>query len=71
MTTMRSVQGKIDNVGFTSEFALSVDVTGMDKDIVNALKDATFTDKNYLSTTELKFGQTNPFRVFATVAPEG
>lgn len=68
---MHSVQGKIDNIGLTAEFVAGVNVSGMDKDIVMALKDATFTAKNYLSTTELKFGQTNPFRVFATVAPSG
>jgi hypothetical protein len=53
---MHSVQGKIDNVGLTAEFVASVSVEGMDRDIVMALKDATFTAKNYLSTTELKFG---------------
>lgn len=71
MRGMHSVQGKIDNIGLTAEFVASVSVEGMDRDIVMALKDATFTAKNYLSTTELKFGQTNPFRVFATVAPAG
>lgn len=70
-TTMSSVQGKIDNVGFTADFTAGVTVTGMDQDIVSALRNATFTDKNYLTTSELHFGQTNPFRVFATVAPEG
>lgn len=68
---MHSVQGKIDNIGLSAEFVASVEVQGMEKDVLMALKDATFTAKNYLSTTELKFGQTNPFRVFATVAPSG
>lgn len=68
---VHSVSGKIDNVGLTSEFVMSVSADGMDKDILMALKNATFTAKNYLSTYELKFGQTNPFRVFATVAPNG
>ena len=66
-----SVSGKIDNVGLSSEFIINLNVTGMDRDLVLALENATFTAKNYLSTKDLKFGQTNPFRVFATVAPDG
>lgn len=66
-----SVQGKIDNVGLSAEFVLSVsgDIKSkMDKDILFALSNATFTDKNYITTSHLNLGQTNPFRVFATVA---
>lgn len=66
-----SVQGKIDNIGLSGNLVLSSNLTKMEKDIIDALTNATFTDKNYVSTTELKFGQTNPFRVFMTVAPRG
>jgi hypothetical protein len=31
-------------------------VSGIDKDILLALKDATFTDKNYVTTNHLKLG---------------
>lgn len=32
---------------------------------------ATFTSKNYASLKEIKLGNTNPFRVFASVSPMG
>ena len=66
---IHSVQGKIDNVGLRGNIILKSELTNMEKDLINILKEATFTDKNYLSTKELHFGQTNPFRVFMTVVP--
>jgi hypothetical protein len=35
--------------------------------MIDILKDATFTDKNYISLDVLKFGQTNPARIYAIV----
>lgn len=65
-----AVQGKIDNVGLSANFVMSMRsaMSGPYKDLLLALQDATFTDKNYTTTDYLKLGQTNPFRVFATVA---
>lgn len=72
-TFMPSVEGKIDIAGYTASLTASgsTTLTPYTKSILNALKGATFTAKNYISTQELKFGQTNPFRIFATVAPSG
>lgn len=64
---MSSVQGKIDSVGLNSKIFMTTNMqNGMFKDIVGALQDATFTDKNYMSKKEIHFGNTNPFRAFAT-----
>lgn len=68
---VHSVQGKIDNIGLRADLTLTSGLSTMEKDIIDALTNATFTDKNYINTSELKFGQTNPFRVFMTVAPRG
>ena len=72
-TFMPSVEGKIDISGYTASLIASgkTVLTPYTKSILNALKGATFTAKNYISTQELKFGQTNPFRIFTTVAPGG
>lgn len=72
-TFMPSVEGKIDISGYTATLTISNQaiLSPYTKSILNALKNATFTAKNYISTKELKFGQTNPFRVFMTVAPGG
>lgn len=72
-TFMPSVEGKIDVASFTGNINIggSTVLSPYTKGVLNALKGATFTAKNYISTSELKFGQTNPFRVFATVAPGG
>lgn len=72
-TFMPSVQGKIDINGYTANLVIEGELkfSKYTKDILKALKDATFTAKNYISTDTLKFGQTNPFRIFATVAPGG
>ena len=63
-----SVQGKIDVIGLSADLELKSDLTIMERDIIKALTEATFTAKNYISTFELKFGRTNPFRVYATIA---
>ena len=72
-TFMPSVQGKIDINGYEANLSIggSTNLSEYTKSILRALKGATFTAKNYISTNELKFGQTNPFRIFATVAPGG
>lgn len=72
-TFMPSVEGKIDVVGYTASIKVggSTQLSPYTRSILSALKGATFTAKNYISTRELKFGQTNPFRIFATVAPTG
>lgn len=65
-----SVSGKIDNVGLSAEIQVrsEVVINPVASTIIDALKGATFTDKNYISTDHLKFGITNPFRVFMTVS---
>lgn len=72
-TYMPSVQGKIDINGYEANLSIGgvTNLSEYTKSILRALKGATFTAKNYISTSELKFGQTNPFRIFATVAPGG
>lgn len=68
-SSMKEVNAKIDNVGLIGEFAIKVSGK-MENDIADALTNATFTVKNYLSTNNIHFGQTNPFRVFSIVALE-
>ena len=63
-----SVSGKIDAVGLYGELNITSSVE-LENFLVDALRNATFTLKNYISTDHLKFGQTNPFRVFLTVIP--
>ena len=58
---------KIDNAGLNYEINITAQATMLEK-VVSALSQATFTDKNYLSTKELHLGHTNPVRVFMTVA---
>lgn len=58
---------KVDNAGLNYEINITAQATMLEK-VVNALSQATFTDKNYLSTKELHLGHTNPVRVFMTVA---
>lgn len=72
-TFMPSVQGKIDINGYSASLSIGGKITlsPYTRSILNSLKNATFTAKNYTSTYELKFGQTNPFRILATVAPAG
>lgn len=72
-TFVPSVEGKIDVAGYTASIAIGgyTNLSPYTRSILSALKGATFTAKNYISTKELKFGQTNPFRIFATVAPNG
>ena len=45
---------------------ISSECSEIEKDIIDCLSNATFTDKNYINTYNIKFGQTNPFRVFTT-----
>lgn len=61
------VQGKIDIEGLYGDLQVSLNGQ-LEADIYDALSNASFTLKNYISTSDLKLGQTNPFRVFATVA---
>ena len=58
---------KVDNAGLNYEINITAQATMLEK-VVSALSQATFTDKNYLSTKELHLGHTNPVRVFMTVA---
>ena len=58
---------KVDNAGLNYEINITAQATMLEK-VVSALSQATFTDKNYLSTKELHLGHTNPLRVFMTVA---
>lgn len=62
-----NVQGKIDVQGLYGELQISLN-SQLEADIYDALNNASFTLKNYVSTSDLKLGQTNPFRVLATVA---
>lgn len=64
---MKHVSGKIDNIGLTGTIRASVSLSEIEKDIINCLQDATFTDKNYASKSDISFGQTNLFRVFMTL----
>ena len=72
---MPGVQGKIDINGFNGELAFTMDVqlNTYAKSMMKALTHATFTAKNYAlgHGTMLHFGHTNPFRVLASVAPQG
>lgn len=69
---MNAVQGKIDNVGLSGELVISssVNIPNLET-VVNALKNATFSDKNYISTSHLRLGMTNPFRVFLVMVASG
>lgn len=58
---------KTDNAGLNYEINITTQATILEK-VVSVLSQATFTDKNYLSTKELHLGHTNPLRVFMTVA---
>ena len=60
------VWGKIDNTGLRAELHLE-GLTGIKADIAECLRNATFTAKNYISSNDIKLGQTNPFRVFLTI----
>ena len=65
-----SVQGKIDTTGLTAQINIAFDDTKLSHlalEMLDILKDATFTDKNYISLDVLKFGQTNPARIYAIV----
>lgn len=62
-----TVSGKIDTVGLSANLIISSECSSMGKDIIEILKGASFTEKNYISTNDLHLGQTNPVRVFATV----
>ena len=55
---MPSVEGKIDVASFTGNINIggSTVLSPYTKGVLNALKGATFTAKNYISTSELKFG---------------
>ncbi len=69
---MPSVQGKIDINSFQSitEIRSDLKLKPQAKEVLKALSGATFTAKNYISTSQLHFGQTNPFRVYTIVAAQ-
>lgn len=67
ITYMPEVQGKIDSVGLNAHIRISSSISAIEADLVDALTNATFTDKNVLSNRQLRLGQTNPFRVFLTI----
>ena len=69
---MPSVQGKIDINSFQSiiEIRSDLKLKPQAEEILKALSGATFTAKNYISTSQLHFGQTNPFRVYTIVAAQ-
>lgn len=64
-----SVDGKIDNLGLSAEIKVG-SVIDIAKPIIEALREATFTDKNYLGGSSVEFGDTNPYRVYATYISE-
>ena len=69
VTIMNSVQGKTDIQGLNPEkIILSSNLSSIQMDIIDALSNASFSVKNYLSTNDIHLGQTNPFRVFSTAA---
>ena len=55
-TFMPSVEGKIDVAGYTASIKVggSTQLSPYTRSILSALKGATFTAKNYISTQELK-----------------
>lgn len=69
---MPSVQGKIDINSFQSIIEIKDDLklAPYTQEVLEALSGATFTAKNYISTSQLYFGQTNPFRVYVIVAAQ-
>lgn len=69
---MSSIQGKIDVNSFKSitEITVKLNLIPHAQEILEALSGATFTAKNYISTSQLHFGQTNPFRVYTIVAAQ-
>ena len=60
------VWGKIDNTGLRSEIKLQ-GLSKIKQDIAECLRGATFTSKNYISSNDIKLGNTNPFRIFLTI----
>lgn len=66
-TFIPKVAGKIDVKGLNGQVSISTTCTAIERDIIDCLKDATFTAKNYVNTYNIKFGQTNPFRVYMTI----
>lgn len=63
---MTKVFGKIDNYGISADIKIEA-TSQIEKDIIDCLRDATFTDKNYGSNKDILLGQTNPFRVYMTL----
>lgn len=65
---MHSVQGKADVQGLNPAILTLSTQTTIKKDIRDALLNASFSAKNYISSNDINLGQTNPFRVFSTAA---
>lgn len=68
VSTLNSVQGKIDIAGLKANLKLSTNLNDMKKQLVSTLMNASISAKNYISTNDIHLGQTNPFRVFNTAA---
>lgn len=62
-----TIQGKIDTVGLSADIQVSMGSNFIEQDLIHALKGATFTAKNYISSNDIKLGQTNPFRIFSVL----
>ena len=72
ISTMRGVSGKTDIIGIQQTYTLQqTSHYQIDEDLYDALLNATFTAKNYMSNTQIELGSTNPFRVFMTMIPLG
>lgn len=63
---MTKVFGKTDNYGISADIKIEA-TSQIEKDIIDCLREATFTDKNYSSNKDILLGQTNPFRVYMTL----
>lgn len=65
-TYISTVQGKIDSAGLTADLEITTN-SAIEADIAECLRNATFTDKNVVTSRAIMLGQTNPFRVFLSI----
>lgn len=71
-STIKGVSGKADIIGIQQNYTIQkTSHLELDEEIYDALLNATFTAKNYMSNTQIELGSTNPFRVFMTMIPLG
>lgn len=66
------VSGKVDTLGiqpsFTIDIKLELEIRDYAIKLVEALKGASFTAKNYISTSVIHFGNTNPVRILEAIS---